>query len=153
MLRAASLKDATSVARVLSESRRAFLPYALLPHTQEEVETWVAQHLIPTGGVTVAEQNKEVVAVLASSEDKVAAWIDQLYVLPGFESRGIGSLLLSIAHESARRPIRLFTFQQNTGARRFYERHGYKVIALSAGQSNEERCPDVLYELSLRAEA
>ncbi len=153
MLRAAGLEDAKSVARVLSESRRAFLPYALLPHTQKEVEAWVAQHLIPTGGVIVAEEMEEIVAVLAVSEDKVAAWIDQLYVLPGFESRGIGSLLLSVVHESARRPIRLFTFQQNTGARRFYERHGYKVIALSDGQSNEEKCPDVLYELSARTEA
>ena len=153
MLRAASLKDATSVARVLSESRRAFLPYALLPRTQKEIEAWVAQHLIPTGGVTVVVEKEKIAAVLAVSEDNVAAWIDQLYVLPGFESRGIGSLLLSVVHQSAKRPTRLFTFQQNTGARRFYERHGYKVIALSDGQSNEEKCPDVLYELSARTEA
>ncbi len=86
--------------------------------------------------------------MLAVSETDDAAWIDQLYVLPGHENQGLGSDLLRFAHDSLRKPIRLFTFQQNIGARRFYERHGYKVVAVSDGQGNEEKCPDVLYELS-----
>jgi hypothetical protein len=44
-------------------------------------------------------------------------------------------------------PIRLYTFQANAGARRFYERHGFVPIEFTDGQANEERCPDVLYEL------
>jgi hypothetical protein len=31
-------------------------------------------------------------------------------------------------------------------ARRFYERHVFKAVQFSDGQSNEEKCPDVLYE-------
>ena len=153
MLRAANLEDAEPIARVLSESRRVFLPYAVLPHTPNDVQAWVAQHLIPTGGVTVAVEEEVIVAVLAVSEDESASWIDQLYVLPGFNNRGIGSRLLSVVHESARKPIRLFTFQPNSGARRFYERNGYKVIAMSDGQNNEEKCPDVLYEINAHTEA
>jgi hypothetical protein len=30
----------------------------------------------------------------------------------------------------------------------FYERHGFRAIAFSDGSANEERCPDVLYELA-----
>lgn len=153
MLRAASLADAASVACVLYESRKVSLPYAPLAHTQEEVGAWVAQHLIPTGGVTIAVEGNKAVAVLAVSEGEGATWIDQLYVLPGFENQGIGSRLLTLVHESTTKAIRLFTFQQNTGARRFYERHGYKAIALSDGRANEEKCPDVLYEFSARTEA
>ena len=153
MLRATTLEDTNAIARVLLESRRAFLPYALSPHTPKEFEAWVAEHLIPAGGVTVAVEKEEVVAVIAVSEDDNAAWIDQLYLLPGFENQGIGSRLLLFAHASVKRPIRLFTFQQNTGARRFYERHGYKIATLSDGQNNEEKCPDVLYELSTQTEA
>jgi ribosomal protein S18 acetylase RimI-like enzyme len=43
-------------------------------------------------------------------------------------------------------PIRLYTFQANQGARRFYERHGFRAVAFGDGSNSEERCPDVLYE-------
>jgi hypothetical protein len=33
------------------------------------------------------------------------------------------------------------------GARRFYERYGFVPIEWSDGSRNEERCPDILYEL------
>jgi ribosomal protein S18 acetylase RimI-like enzyme len=48
-------------------------------------------------------------------------------------------------------PVRLCTFQANVRARSFYERHGFKAIAFGDGNSNEERCPDVLYELPASA--
>jgi len=147
LLRPAGAEDARAVARVLIESRRAFLPFAPSVHPPEEVQDWVARQLLPAGGVTVAVVAGEVAAVLAVSDDATAAWIDQLYVLPGFEGRGLGRRLLLHAHAALRRPIRLFTFQQNAGARRFYERHGYEAIEFSDGRHNEERCPDVLYEL------
>ena len=151
MLRAATVEDAQAVVHVLLESRRTFVPYAQSPHSEAEAFEWMARELIPAGGVTVGVEEGTVVGVLAVSEDENAGWIDQLYVLPGFEKQGLGSKLLQHAHNSMKRPIRLFTFQQNIRARSFYERHGYKVVALSDGQSNEEKCPDVLYELSTEA--
>jgi ribosomal protein S18 acetylase RimI-like enzyme len=66
--------------------------------------------------------------------------------MPGHTGQGVGAQLLQAAHGRLMPPIRLYTFQANTGARRFYERHGYKAIALTDGSGNEERCPDVLYE-------
>jgi len=153
MLRSATLHDTSAVARVLVESRRTFLPFAPSPHSPKDIEAWVAGHLIPAGGVTVAIELNEIVGVLAVSEEDNIDWIDQLYVLPGYENRGLGSRLLRSAHKTLKTPVRLFTFQQNTGARRFYERHGYKVVALSDGQSNEEKCPDVLYEFTAATEA
>lgn len=42
--------------------------------------------------------------------------------------------------------IRLRTFQENHGARRFYERHGFKKLEFADGSGNEEQCPDMLYE-------
>ena len=153
MLRAAVLEDKDAVATVLLRSRQAFLPYATTSHEPHQVLDWVTQHLIPAGRVTVAVEDEKVVAVLAVSENECTAWVDQLYVLPGHENQGHGTRLLQLAHQSLKRPIRLFTFQQNVGARRFYERHGYKVVALSDGANNEEKCPDVLYELSAETEA
>ncbi len=63
------------------------------------------------------------------------------------------SVLSSSLMRSARcpLPVRLYTFQENHRARSFYERHGFKVIELTDGSANEERCPDVLYEYGVRA--
>lgn len=56
---------------------------------------------------------------------------------------------LAFAHRRTRPfPIRLYTFQQNAGARRFYGRSGFASIQFTDGSANEERCPDVLYELA-----
>lgn len=147
-LRPAAPRDAEAVTHVLFESRRVFIPYAPSAHTPGENLEWVKNHLIPSGNTFVAEISGTVVAVLAVSRDNQHSWIEQLYVLPGYEAGGLGSLLLQHAHNILARPIRLFTFQANTNARHFYERHGYKAIQLSDGSSNEEKCPDILYELS-----
>jgi ribosomal protein S18 acetylase RimI-like enzyme len=66
-------------------------------------------------------------------------------VEPDVTGRGIGSALLDQA--KTRRPdgFRLWTFQQNEGARRFYERHGLRVIRLTDGEDNEEKTPPALY--------
>ncbi|MFO1414530.1 MAG: GNAT family N-acetyltransferase [Burkholderiales bacterium] len=145
-IRPAAQADAEDVAKVLIESRRAFLPFAPSAHEPANVRRWVATRLIPSGGVTVAEIEGRVAAVMATSHDGTASWIDQLYVLPAHVGRGIGSCLLASAHADLRPPIRLYTFQANSGARRFYERHGYEAIEFTDGSCNEERCPDVLYE-------
>ncbi len=44
-------------------------------------------------------------------------------------------------------PLRLYTFQPHTRARKFYEHHGFVAIEFTDGRSNEEGVPDVLYEL------
>jgi ribosomal protein S18 acetylase RimI-like enzyme len=103
--------------------------------------------LIPSGGVTVAVLGGEIIGVLAVSCQAGVGWIDQLYVQPGWERRGVGSRLLEAALKSLPRPVRLYTFEQNQGARRFYERQGFVAIRFGDGTGNEESIPDVLYEL------
>jgi putative acetyltransferase len=73
-----------------------------------------------------------------------ADWVDQLYILPDRQGCGIGSALLAIAKESSA-PLQLWTFQRNTGARRFYERQGFVAVEETDGSRNMEREPDVLY--------
>lgn len=148
LLRPAVAEDASGVAEVLMASRRVFLPFAPSAHTPDEDRHWVEHHLIPQGRVQVAELSGRVIAVLATCRDQAASWIDQLYVLPGYEGRGVGAQLLQLAHTVLEPPIRLYTFQANVRARRFYERHGYIAIQFSDGSFNEEKCPDVLYECS-----
>jgi GNAT superfamily N-acetyltransferase len=72
--------------------------------------------------------------------------LNHLYVEPGEQRRGIGTALLKQAKGRLPSGFRLWTFQRNEGARRFYERHGFRVVELTDGSENEEREPDVLYE-------
>ena len=145
-LRRADSVDAAAVADVLIESRRVFMPFLRWVHPPADIRRWVAGYLVPSGRVQVAEKDGRIVAVLATAEADGCSWIDQLYVLPGYEAQGLGSELLAFAHETLRPPIRLYTFQANAIARRFYERHGYRAIEFGDGSENEEGCPDVLYE-------
>lgn len=147
ILRKAAADDAAEVAEVYLASRKEFLPYAPLAHPDEGVREWVATRLIPTGQVVVAVEDGQVAGMLVSSTARGVSWIDQLYLRPGAVGRGTGSLLLGEALHRLSRPVHLFTFQQNTAALRFYERHGFREISRSDGSENEEKCPDVLLAL------
>jgi GNAT superfamily N-acetyltransferase len=71
-------------------------------------------------------------------------WIDQLYVLPEVQGRGVGSELLKVA-KRAFDCLQLWTFQRNLGARRFYEARGFELVEETDGARNEEKEPDARY--------
>jgi ribosomal protein S18 acetylase RimI-like enzyme len=146
ILRSAAIADADAICEVYLASRKRFLSYAPLAHSDEDVRHWVENVLIPHAEVFVAELNGKIVGVLALTRGTDSGWIDQLYLHPRAVEQGIGSQFLQQAKKSLGSPIRLYTFQANTGARRFYERHGFRPIQFSDGSGNEEHCPDVLYE-------
>lgn len=145
-LRRARAEDTTRVADLLIVTRAAFMPYAPSVHPEDELRAWVAGRLLPSGGVMVAELGGRVVAAMHAEQADGVSWITQMAVDPAFVGRGIGSALLAHAMQGLAPPIRLYTFQANTGARRFYERHGFRAIEFTDGAANEEHCPDVLYE-------
>jgi GNAT superfamily N-acetyltransferase len=147
-LRSAIAADADRIAQILIDVRSVFMAYAPLTHSDAEVRSWVTSYLLPAGETVVAQWDGMVVGVMTTEQDVSCSWITQMAVDPPCVGIGIGSLLLQHAFRKCRLPIRLFTFQANSGARRFYERHGFRPILLSDGQANEERCPDVLYEFT-----
>lgn len=71
--------------------------------------------------------------------------LEQLYILPAYQGQGIGSELLGKAIEIADAPMRLWVFQRNEPARKFYEDRGFAPILFTDGVENEEKTPDVLY--------
>ncbi|WP_433417813.1 GNAT family N-acetyltransferase [Microtetraspora malaysiensis] len=72
-------------------------------------------------------------------------WLDHLYVTPDAQGHGLGSALLNHAKKVRPGLLELHVFQQNTGARRFYQRHGFVLTALGDGSDNEENLPDAHY--------
>lgn len=143
--RSALPSDSGRIARLLIDVR-LLMPYAPSVHADDEIRAWVSTSLVPSGGVVLALANDKCVGVMATARQPECSWITQMAVDPDHIGLGIGSALIAYAFRVLPQPIRLFTFQANAGARRFYERHGFRPIRLSDGQANEERCPDVLYE-------
>jgi GNAT superfamily N-acetyltransferase len=145
-LRIATEHDSERIADIYLASRKRYLPYAPRAHTDGAIRSWIRDQLIPTGNVTVVSVAGSVRGFLAVSRDSSCGWIDHLYLDPSAVGMGLGSLLLREAKSRMGGPIRLYTFQQNQGARNFYRYHEFREIALSDGALNEERTPDVLME-------
>ena len=148
IIRPATIAEAGQVASVYLASRKAFVAFAPMAHTEEDVRHWIADTLVPAGGVSVAvdDATHAVVGMMAVSTKDGVGWIDQLYLDPSAVGRGLGTRFVNQAKAELGSPIRLYCFQENEPARRFYERLGFRAIAFGDGSDNEERRPDILYE-------
>ena len=144
-MRIATQSDANIIASLYLASRKEYVSFAPLVHTDTAIQQWIYDILIPSFQVWVVEQKHVIIGMMAIAEQEGINWIEQLYVLPEATGQGVGSLLMNKA-KSFNLPIRLRTFQENKGARRFYERHGFKILEFSDGSDNVEHCPDMLYE-------
>jgi GNAT superfamily N-acetyltransferase len=141
-VRRARGEESLEIADLWLRSRTASVPTIPPPvHPDEEVRTWFSEVVLPDREVWVAQVDGVIVGLLVLDRD----WLDQLYVEPSRTSRGIGSCLLEVAKKRRPRGLRLWTFQANLGARRFYARHGFIAKDTTEG-NNEEGAPDVLYE-------
>jgi ribosomal protein S18 acetylase RimI-like enzyme len=142
LIRRAKTKDAPAVATVYIASRRGAAAHMPTVHTDAEIREWVIDHMVPERETWVADDHGRILAVMVLDGEM----IDQLYVAPAEQRRGVGDAML--AHAKKLRPtrLRLYTFQSNTPARRFYEARGFVAIEFNDGARNEERAPDVLYQ-------
>jgi GNAT superfamily N-acetyltransferase len=141
LMRPAVGSDAVAIATMMRASLDAFDWMPVL-HTPEEDLFFIRDILLPSQQVTVAETNGRIVGFIAVSGE----WIEQLYLDPAWTGQGVGSRLLAEA-TVGRRTVKLRCFQANTGARRFYERRGFRAEAFGDGSANEEGLPDILYVL------
>jgi putative acetyltransferase len=127
----------------------ATLPGLHNPHTADEDRAWI-RGVFANLSVYLAFDGARVVGVVSRDGE----WLSQLYVAPERTGQGIGQRLLDAmieeAGEAAIPVFKLWTFQRNAGARRFYERNGFVAVEFGDGSGNEEREPDVRYERPTR---
>lgn len=140
-VRQADPDESDEVATVWLRARAASVPSIPPPvHGEEEVRAWFREVVFPDSGVFVAEFAERVVGLLVLGEGSV----DQLYVEPTSTNWRIGTLLVGVAKARWPGGLELWTFEANTGARRFYERHGFRPVEWASDHS-EENAPDVRY--------
>ncbi|MEU7638301.1 GNAT family N-acetyltransferase [Streptomyces sp. NPDC039016] len=140
VIRRAEAADAAPVAHIHLASRAATMPY--LPpqqHDHDEVTQWIRDLVLTRYRTWVAVRGTEIVGYAAAEGSE----LHDLYLLPDVLRQGIGTLLLDEVKRDSPGEVSLFVFQQNTGARAFYERHGFTVVDTNDGSRNMESLPDM----------
>lgn len=96
------------------------------PHPFEDQLRALEEKIVPQNRVLLAldTRTSAVIGFLAYTSETVS----HLYVHVDHQGKGIGSMLLDIAKNDSGGVLRLFTFEANTRAQQFYERHGFKII-------------------------
>lgn len=137
-LRAARPGDAGTLGAMFTEAVEARAWKPRLHSAAQDISH--AGTLIDRGWVTVAELGSDVAGFLARDGVEV----DALFVAGWAQGQRVGTALLQDAKNRSDR-LELWTFQQNTGAQRFYLRHGFAEAARTQGDRNDERLPDIRY--------
>ncbi len=108
-------------------------------YSEAEICAWYAGKYRDWDWGLVAETGGAVVGFAAA----IGAHLDQLFVAPDSQGRNIGSALLAAAIEHVPPVTSLHVFEQNAGARRFYERHGFR--RLRRHPTGNEKAVELLY--------
>lgn len=133
----ADMPAAAAVHRAAFDER---FPWIAEENTPEEDHDFWSRVVFADCEIWGADDGSGLVGVIAFCKD----WIDQHYVLPSAQGKGVGTLLLDIA-KAAEPQLSVWTFQKNAAARGFYERHGFALIEEADGSPGEEREADALY--------
>jgi GNAT superfamily N-acetyltransferase len=141
--RRAGMEDTSTVVAIHRAAFRAALPHIPELHTPAEDLDFFARMLARHEAATWL-----VVSSIAGEPMGFITFcpgaVEHLYVHPVHQGQGLGSALLRLAMRE-NTGLKLWTFQRNTNARRFYEKHGFIADRMTDGMGNEEREPDMRY--------
>lgn len=140
ILKRLDLQEMPQASRIHRASFDDRLPWLKGLHTPQE-DQWFYENCIFTQCNIWAVFAPEMTGIIAFK----TGWIEQLYILPEFQGRGIGSVLLKQAQQTFPH-LQLWTFQRNIQAQKFYGKHGFTAIDQTDGRNNEEKEPDILFE-------
>ena len=140
MLRPLALTAMAAAAQVHRAAFDQAMPWLVGLHTPDEDRWFYRERVFSACRVWGHFDDDVLSGIIAFRND----WIEQLYVLPAFHGRGVGTELLDIAKGASER-LELWTFQRNAAARRFYEARGFRLAEETDGTRNEEKEPDARY--------
>jgi ribosomal protein S18 acetylase RimI-like enzyme len=142
MIRRYVVDDFAAVTRLWRAAREVAFPDFMIrhPHTFEEDCDYFRNVILQNNDVLVLETDGQLAGFMAIAGD----FVDQLYIHPDFQRRGLGKELLDFAKRQSAEHVWLYTLQINRNGRAFYEKNGF--VAEKFGVSPEpESEPDVEY--------
>ncbi len=138
-IRPATPEDAPACAAILN----AWIdetPWMPRVHSHEDVERHYREFVFQKRKVTVAGDDAPVGYLALDMEE---GFITSFFLKAEVRGEGVGKRLLD-GVKAGVETLQLWTFVENDGARRFYEREGFSEADRSDGD-NEEGLPDILY--------
>ena len=139
MIRPATPDDASAIGDLFVRARDEM---TYLPRVPEDVRPLLGDRFLARAELWVAEKDGRMVGFAGVSGSELT----HLYTDPRGQNRGVGTALLEHVKNLRPEHVVLWVFQRNEGARRFYERHGFRLVRLTDGAANMEQEPDARYE-------
>lgn len=139
MIRRATRDDAAAISDLFVRVRDEM---TYLPRIVGEHRPLLGGWFLDRDEIWVAERDGVVVGFIGLRGDELT----HINVDPAAQSQGLGGALLDHAMRLRPERLELWVFQKNHGARRLYERRGFRLVQLTDGAGNMEREPDALYE-------
>jgi GNAT superfamily N-acetyltransferase len=142
LIRAYHAEDFDAVTVLWRVAREKLLPEGQTDtgHNFYEDQDYFRNQIMKKARIWVVEIDLRPAAFMAMENE----FIDQLYVHPRYQHRGIGRAFLEFARSLSPEHLWLYTLQSNVNARAFYEKNGFiaEKFGFSPPPENE---PDVEY--------
>ena len=134
----ASDEDAIEISQILEDWAASNCEIPLVHNVEERADygRWLLEHT----SVTMIHNSSGVVGFLALEKHIIQA----LYIKKDFQGFGFGQAAIKFAQKQFKE-LRLWVFQSNIGAQKFYQRLGFQIVEKSDGEDNDYRLPDVFY--------
>jgi len=134
MIRRATSDDAAAIGELFVRVRDEM---TYLPRIVDEHRPLLGGWFLERDEIWVSEREGVVVGFAGLHDDVLT----HLYVDNGAQNAGVGTAMLD--HAKSQRPgrLELWVFKKNAGARRFYERHGFRLVRITEARTTWRRSP------------
>ena len=131
-------EDAAEISQILEDWAASNYEIPLVHNVEERADygRWLLEHT----SVTMIHNSCGVVGFLALEKHIIQG----LYIKKDFQGFGFGQAAIKFAQKQFEE-LRLWVFQSNIGAQKFYQRLGFQIVEKSDGEDNDYRLPDVFY--------
>ena len=131
-------KDAAEISQILEDWAASNREIPLVHNVEERADygRWLLEHT----RVTMIHNSSGVVGFLALEKHIIQG----LYIKKDFQGFGFGQAAIKFAQKQFEE-LRLWVFQSNIGAQKFYQRLGFQIVEKSDGEDNDYRLPDIFY--------
>ena len=131
-------EDAAEISQILEDWAASNREIPLVHNVEERADygRWLLEHT----RVTMIHNSSGVVGFLALEKHIIQA----LYIKKDFQRFGFGQAAIKFAQKQFKE-LRLWVFQSNIGAQKFYQQLGFQIVEKSDGEDNDYRLPDIFY--------
>jgi len=131
-------EDAAEISQILEDWAASNREIPVVHNVKERADygCWLLEHT----SVTMIHNSSGVVGFLALEKHIIQA----LYIKKDFQGFGFGQAAIKFAQKQFKE-LRLWVFQSNIGAQKFYQRLGFQIVEKSDGEDNDYRLPDIFY--------